>query len=660
MKHNSILVVDDDSESLLLLTEILTSEGYNARPANSGYLAIASANAYPPQLILLDIRMPGLDGFEVCRRLKASDTTRDVPLIFISASKSLEERVAAFAFGAVDYIEKPFLREELLARVRTHVELGRLRTDLEMQVAERTLQLNGTIGRLRESEERFRNMADTAPVMIWVSAPDKLCSFFNRGWLDFTGRTLDQELANGWTEGVHPDDLDRCFQVYATSFDDRRSFEMEYRLRRHDGEYRWILDRGAPSFSSAGEFRGYIGSAIDISDLKRAQEEDLSREKLECLAVLTRGIAHDFNNLMGSILAEAEVAETDLAAGIAPRNEIQQIKKVAIRSSEIVRELMLYSGQERPSFEAVHLSGLVEEMLELLKASISKHATLHVDLSRDVPAVRGNPTQLRQMVMNLIINASQALGEKAGTIHVKTSFAGAIRAFPHEHDSSNLHEWVRLEISDSGCGMTEEERLKIFDPFFTRKPGGHGLGLAVVHGIVASHEGCVSVVSQPGKGTTFEVLLLRAEAAAEPLLEAASVAVPAELSLLCRTILLVEDEDTLQLATSKALRKRGLLVLVAADGWSAVETFQAHVEDIGVVLLDLTLPGIPGREVLRQIRGIKPDVKVVLTSAYDQKTPLGIAPGERALTFLRKPYGVADLVRGLEAACTDNPRDIAV
>jgi signal transduction histidine kinase/ActR/RegA family two-component response regulator len=467
---------------------------------------------------------------------------------------------------------------------------------------------------------------------------------------------VEQEQGDGWAEGVHPDDLDRCFATYSSSFDARQNFQMEYRLRRADGEYRWVLENGVPRLSPSGVFAGYIGSAIDITNLKRTQDEALSKEKLESLATLTRGIAHDFNNLMGGILAQAELAETSVAEGLSPVEEIQQIKAVTIRASEVVRELMIYSGEEKANLETVDLSRLVEEMLELLKVSISKHAALRVDLCRDLPAVRGNATQIRQLVMNLIFNASQAIGEEEGVIHVSTSrIAAGQRLAPNDAPYSK-GEQIRLEISDTGCGMTEGEKAKIFDPFFTTKPGGHGLGLAVVRAIAHAHGGAINVVSTRGKGTTFEVLLPCAEARAEIALAAPGAATAEELSAVSGTVLLVEDEDTLRLAISMALRKRGFSVLAASDGRAAVDIFRANAKDIGVVLLDLTLPGISGRDVFEQIRVIKPDVRIVLTSAYDRKTAGSVTFGERHASFLAKPYAFADLMRGLQDALSEAPQ----
>ena len=497
---------------------------------------------------------------------------------------------------------------------------------------------------LLESEERFRNMADTAPVMIWVSGTDKLCTFFNKGWLTFTGRTMEQELGNGWAAGVHPEDLDRCLEIYSSSFDARGNFQMEYRLRRADGEYRSVLDNGVPRWEPGGAFAGYIGSCIDLTDLKRTQDEGLARQKLESLGVLAGGIAHDFNNLLGGILAEAELVESDLAAGLPAGEEITRIKAVAIRGAEIVRELMIFAGQDQASLaEPVDLSRLVEELLELLKVSISKQVVLRINLDQNLPAVMGNAPQIRQVLMNLVINASEAIGEKAGVIHVGTSRVTG---------RHGLGQYVRLEVSDTGSGMTEEAKAKIFDPFFTTKFVGRGLGLAVVQGIVRDHGGTINVVSTPGQGATFQVLLpCSLKRALRP--SAGSSTGAEQANNLVGTILIVEDEELLRIAVSKALRKRGFSVIEASDGSAGMDLMQKHKDDIDVILLDVTLPGRSSREILDEVRRIRPDLKVILTSAYDRNTVDATFTGLPITRFIRKPFQLSDLARVLQDALSN-------
>ena len=242
---------------------------------------------------------------------------------------------------------------------------------------------------LQESEKRFRNMADAAPVMIWVSGPDKLCTFFNQGWLTFTGSTMQEAVGYGWSTKVHPDDREDCRISYSSAFDARRTYQKECRLRRADGEYRWVLTTGAPRFEAGGAFAGYVGSCTDITDVKRSQDEALERQKLEGLGVLAGGIAHDFNNLLGSILATSELVMSELPDNSPAHEGVESIKKVADRAAEIVRQMMAYAGQENAVFEPLDLSDLVHEMLQLLYVSISKRAQLSVDLPPNLPAIRG-------------------------------------------------------------------------------------------------------------------------------------------------------------------------------------------------------------------------------------------------------------------------------
>jgi PAS domain S-box-containing protein len=490
---------------------------------------------------------------------------------------------------------------------------------------------------LRESEQLFRNMADSAPVLIWISDPSGLATFFNRFWLDFTGRAAEREVGSGWTQDIHPDDREPYIVAYSAAFKHRKRFGTEFRLRRADGEYRWILSSVVPRIAPSGGFAGYVASCVDITELKHAQEEALERQKLESFGVLTSGIGHDFNNLLGSILALADLAAGELAEGAVPREEIHRIRSVAMRGSEIVRELMICSGKDKVSLEPVDVSQLVEDTLELIEVSRSKRGAFQTDLQAKLPLVKGSAPRIRQVVMNLIINASEAIGERDGVIRIATS-----RVTRSEGD------YLKLEVSDNGCGMSEAARARIFDPFFTTKTAGRGMGLAVVQGIVRDHGGAITLVSSPGHGTKFEIFL--------PCIEG-SVSAPSrkeepakDLSVQSGTILVVDDEGMLRTALSKMLRKGGLVVYEAADGSAALELLREQRDHIDVMLLDITLPGISSREVFETARRLRPELQIILTSAYGKETVGAVFDGLDVGLFIRKPFQFEDLMDVLQAA----------
>jgi two-component system cell cycle sensor histidine kinase/response regulator CckA len=505
---------------------------------------------------------------------------------------------------------------------------------------------------LQESEKRFRNLADTAPAMIWVTGRDKLATFFNSGWLNFTGSTLKESLGNGWGSKVHPDDREGCFTNYGLAFDARAPYLRESRMRRADGEYRWMLVTGAPRYESNGEFAGYVGACTDITELKRTQEEALAMQKMETVGVLARGIAHDFNNLLGGIVAQAELAVTELEQGESPIDGIQRIRAVAWRGAEIVRELMIYSGQDDATdpFEPVDLSRLVGEMLELLKISVSKHAALKSELHPGALPVQCRPSQIRQIVMNLIINASEAIGQNDGVIKVTTSHA----VLPRESSTSGASnlppgDYAILEVSDTGCGITEEMQAKVFDPFFSTKLAGRGLGLAVVQGIVRDHGGTINLISAPGEGTTFEIFLPCSERAES---HQGAIVRPSgrEEPPASGTVLVVEDEEILRLAVSNMLRRNGFEVIEAVDGHSAIELIRTHHSKIDVMLLDMTLPGMSSREVFEEALHLRPDLNAILTSAYSRETVDASFAGLRVERFIRKPFQFEDLIGVLQDA----------
>lgn len=269
-----------------------------------------------------------------------------------------------------------------------------------------------------------------------------------------------------------------------------------------------MLGRGMPRVTPAGVLAGYIGSCLDITDSRRTQEATFDRQRVESLRGLAGGIAHDFKNMLAAILAHADLAEMALAEGSTASEEIAGIQAIVRVASTVVDQMMIYSGQEKENLEPCDVTKLVEEMLGLLRASIPKRVVLKPDLQNGLPSVWGNATRIRQIVMNLVINSSEAIGEVSGEIHVSTSqITGGQELAPDNSLRLAEGDYLRLRVSDTGCGMTEEVRTRVFDPFFTTKSTGHGLGLAVVHGIAHSHGGAIHVISAPGKGTTFEVLL---------------------------------------------------------------------------------------------------------------------------------------------------------
>jgi PAS domain S-box-containing protein len=504
---------------------------------------------------------------------------------------------------------------------------------------------------LRESEGRFRNLANTAPVMIVSSGADGGATFFNKTWLDFTGRTLEQELGRGWLENLHPDDREQAIAEYSSSLTAQVNCRVEYRLRRADGVYRHIMCSGVPRFESDGAFAGYIASCVDLTDIKSAQEEARESQNLESLGVLAGGIAHDFNNLLGGTLSYAELAQTKLGEGASPEEELRRIREVAVRGCEIVRQLMIFAGKERGTPELLDVSSLVSDMLDLLRVSISKRAVLQTSLIKGLPAVRGNAAQIRQVVMNLVTNASEAIGDWDGVILVATERV-EVGPVSHLPETKGLQEgtYLRLEVSDNGFGMTPETLRRAFDPFFTTKFVGRGMGLAVVQQIVRGLGGSIHVTSSAGKGTSVQILL---PCAAEPV-SAKDEPVSVRLQPIivekqqARTILVVEDEESLLFAVSKLLRRRGHTVIQATNGSSALELIGNLNNRIDAMLLDVTLPGASSREVLEKAKRLRPDLIAILMSAYGREDVAALMAGLPVENFIRKPFPIEDLMSLLQ------------
>ena len=363
---------------------------------------------------------------------------------------------------------------------------------------------------LRESEARFQAMADKAPVMIWTTGTDGLCNYFSKPWLDFTGRTMDEEVGLGWTKGVHPDDLQGCFDCYLPAFHARKPFRMEYRLRRADGEYRWVIESGVPRYTGVGEFAGYIGSNIDITDLKRAEEE---RERLRQLQVelahinrvttmgeLTASLAHEIKQPISAATLDAgtclEWLKRDQPNVGEARQAVSRIIQDVTRASEIIGRIRSLFKKGEPQREFIDINEVIREMIVLLRSEAAGSSiSIHTELADALPTISADRVQLQQVLMNVMLNAIDAIKERGG--------AGELRIasrFSPDHE-------VMISVSDNGVGLRSEHAEKIFDAFFTTKPQGSGLGLSISRSIVESHGGRLWATANSERGATIQFTL---------------------------------------------------------------------------------------------------------------------------------------------------------
>ena len=414
---------------------------------------------------------------------------------------------------------------------------------------------------------------------------------------------------------------------------------------RHDGVVREYLVRRDPLRDGAGKVIGVVGIARDVTETRRAERALQQAQKLESLGVLASGIAHDFNNLMVGVLGNASLLEDVQQWSDDLGEVVADIRAAAERSVELTAQLMQYAGKRKPERTAVQLPELLREVPHLLGKAFEQSATLEFDFPDELPPVAGDPVQLRQVMMNLILNAGDALAaaeRDAGRIQVRAARCQGtmptgelLPAAPRD-----TRDWVLVEIADNGVGMDRETRARIFDPFFSTKATGRGLGLAAVLGIIGAHRGCLSVASTPGEGTRFSIWLPVAEVdcvlAPKPTARRGAAGARGR-------ALIIDDEDVVRDAAGRLLRKVGYEPVLAGDGASGVDAFARAEGRFDLVLLDLTMPGMGGHEVLRRLREIAPEVPVVLTSGLGEIACREAVGDQVVDAFLPKPFGVHDI-----------------
>jgi signal transduction histidine kinase/CheY-like chemotaxis protein len=450
----------------------------------------------------------------------------------------------------------------------------------------------------------------------------------------------------GWVDLVHPDDREMMVQYVGDEvIAKRKPFSKEYRItRKNDGETRWVNGLGEVKCDGTDKVVTLIGTIQDITERKSAEQEKqlleqqlLQAQKMESLGVLSGGIAHDFNNILAIITGHCYLAELDYATA---REHISAITLAAERAAGLCRQMLTYAGKGQYVLVPLNVGKLVAEMVTMLKATIRQNVVLRLNLPADTPIIKGDDNQIRQVVMNLIINASEAIGEAQGEIRISLARA-EIREGQSDKDHLDLTiapgTYVCLEVHDNGSGMDDETKQRLFEPFYTTKFSGRGLGMSATLGIITAHKGALQFSSELGKGTTFKVFLpisLNVPAENHPAKHVAS-SVPWQGG---GTILLAEDDEQVRSLTKIMLEELGFAVIEAADGKTALELYRKNAAEISLVITDIGMPVIDGFTLFRELKMIKPDLPIIISSGFGDISVTTRIPREEIAGLVCKPF----------------------
>ena len=642
-----ILIVDDSHDSLELLNRILEERGYRVRMATNGRLALKSVAAKLPDLILMDVKMPEMDGYEVCRRLKADQHSQNVPVIFISVFGETTKKIEGFIAGGVDFITKPFDREEVFARVEIHLSLHELTERLEQQVDQRTQQLQQEIAerifaeeKLRESEEKYRTMMEAFVEPLCICSHDFIIEYMNPAMIRRIGRDATWERCYNALHGLDSK-CDWCVFDKAMKGD---KVETTIRSPLDDRQYRILnmpIENKDGTISKMSIYRDITDYLAAVSEKEKTKAQLLQAQKMESIGNLAGGIAHDFNNILSSVIGFTELALDDVQKGTPPEDCLQEIYSASKRARDLVKQILAFARQSDEKTGPIQPSKIMKEVLNFIRSTIPTTIEIQQAIESD-SLIMGNPTQVHQMMMNLLTNAAFAMEENGGVLTVSLKDTVIEKRFGERDIGLKDGHYVALSVSDTGTGIPPEIIDSIFDPYFTTKgPGqGTGMGLAMVHGIVESYSGKITVKSTYDKGTTIIIYLpITQKRKTQRSYENKQLPTGAE------RILFVDDEAPIAKMGARNLAGLGYSVTSRTSSLEALELFRAKPNKIDLVITDMTMPNMTGDKLAVELLKIRPDIPIILCTGYSKKISDETASeiGIKAIAY--KPIVKADLAK---------------
>lgn len=632
-----ILIVDDEARMRDSLKVLLSNEGYNIHTGCNGREAIECLNKGSYDIILLDMIMPDMDGYQVMDYLKGKHS--DTMVIIMTGHASIDSAVECLKRGAYDYLRKPFDVEQLLARVKNTIDQIKLKKENEV-VSER----------LEVTEQRYRYLVNASPDIIYTLNPDGEITFINGAVESLLGCGAEQLVSEHYTNIIFGDDIDKAkYHFNERRTGSRATSGVELRLKTsnngHDPEKCLIVELKSMGIydklvdETDKTFIGTYGVARDIGDRKHLEVQLLQAQKMEAIGTLAGGIAHDFNNLLMGIMGRISLISYDIDLNHPHYKHLKGIEDMVKGGSELTKQLLGFSMGGKYEVKPIDINELIEKCSDMFGRT-RKESRIHTIFQKNVCAVEIDPAQIEQVLLNLFVNAWHAM-PGGGDIFIETK---NIRL--DEEDVINYGikpgRFVMVSVTDTGVGMGEKTQQHIFEPFFTTKKLGRGtgLGLASVYGIIKNHGGLINVSSKKGEGSTFNFYL--------PVVEAQIVKqlpddIEDEILYGTETILLVDDEEMVINVSLEMLNNMGYNVFIARGGKEALETFKKDKDKIALVILDMIMPDLGGSYVYNVLKKIKPDIKVLLSSGYSIDGQASEIMSRNCDGFIQKPFNMIQL-----------------
>ncbi len=632
-----VLVVDDDPALLRTTADVLRLRGFLAEMAQSGNHAVAAAEELPPAVALVDLRLPDMDGLDLVTRLHEVSALTEI--VVLTGNASVTSAVRALREQIFDYLLKPVAPDQLASTLdRAGERWRRRRAEVALAVGQR----------------RFRSLIENATDLITILSDGGTIEYASPAYERATSSTAESLLGTHIFDRVHHDDADELRRAIAECGDaGLAGAPVKLRLRGEDGGWRAYLGtvrdlRGDPAIG------GVVLNAHDITDREALEAQLHHAQKMEAVGQLAGGVAHDFNNLLTVITSYSGMLLAELSDDEELRADVAEIELAAVRAAALTRQLLAFSRRQVLQPLYLDLNQVVQDLEKLLRRLIREDIQLVTTLAPEPALVFADLGQLEQVIVNLVVNARDAVPE-GGRIDIAISAIDVDDGFAAADTPLSSGPHVALSVSDDGCGMDEATLTRVYDPFFTTKPGGRGtgLGLATVRSIIQRAHGHIWCYSEPGHGTTFKVYLpSAAEApAAAPMVERAERPSPGT-----ETILLVEDEDHVRTVASRILRRNGYTVLEARTGPEALRLWRTHARAIDLVVTDMVMPDMGGRELSNHVRSERADLPLVFMSGYTEDGAFQrgvLEPGE---SYLEKPFGEEALTRMVRRALSAERR----